>query len=62
MSEQIKGDEEGGACVTYGEMRNANIILEVKRGSGIPQGILRRKWEDGNKMDLRIRLKWRQLD
>jgi hypothetical protein len=56
LSEQIKGKEEGGECVTYGEMRNANIILEVKRGSG------RRRWEDGNKMDFRIRLKWCQLD
>jgi hypothetical protein len=49
---QIKKNEVGGACSTYGEGRGAYRILvgrpEGRRSLGRP----RRRWEDNIKMDL----------
>jgi hypothetical protein len=52
LDDQIKKNEMGGACSTYGEGRGACRILV-----GIPEGRRRlgrprRRWEDNIKMDL----------
>jgi hypothetical protein len=43
----------GGACSTYGAMRNAYRILTGTLEQKKPLGKTRHKWEDSIKMDLR---------
>jgi hypothetical protein len=50
---QVKEDEDGEACSTYGEKVNAYMILVGKPEGKRPLGIHRRRWEDNIKIDLR---------
>ena len=43
----------GGACGTYGEKRNAYMVLLVKHERKRPFGRPERRWDDNIKMDLR---------
>ena len=52
MVDQIKKNELGRACSTYGEKRDVFRVLLGKPEGKIPLGRPRRRWEDNIKMDL----------
>jgi hypothetical protein len=52
FGDQIKKNEMGGACSTYGERRGVYKVLVGKPEEQRPLGRPRRRWEDNIKMDL----------
>jgi hypothetical protein len=57
----VKEDEMYRACSTHGGKRNENRILVEKPEEKRPLGILRSRWEDTIKMDLR-EIEWVDMD